>query len=76
MDAVDVIKQGRISRYVAMWGLIYVRFTLFLRLLEDIVGANISKYKCTIFGNMESPSVVDSKAGLPDIGIFYSFHLS
>jgi len=43
---------------------------------EDIVGANISKYECPIFGNMEGPSVVDSKAGLPDIGIFYSFRLS
>jgi len=43
---------------------------------ENIVGTNISKYEYPIFGNMEGPSVVDSKAGLPDIGIFYTFHLS
>jgi len=55
---------------------IIFRFTLSLRPFEDIVGANISKYKCPIFGNMEGPSVVDSKACLPDIRIFYSFHFS
>jgi hypothetical protein len=57
-------------------GRFFFRFPLSLRPFKNIMGTNISKYKCPIFGYMKGPTVMDSKAGLPDIGISYSFHLS
>jgi hypothetical protein len=44
------------------------QFTLSLRPFGDIMGANISKYECPIFGNMEGPSAMDSKAGPSEMG--------